>query len=88
MSRKTNSPIVVASGEDESEIFDAFLEEAETIRKLVKLRETLGLSTKAAIKAKAESALTLVIAHRINNLSSSIVQHFNRPMVDDDEGES
>lgn len=85
MRKKTNSPIVVASGEAEDEMVDAFLEEAEEIVKLSKLRDTLSLSTKTTLRNKAEAALTKAITERVNSLSASIVQHFNHQSGESDD---
>jgi hypothetical protein len=84
MSKKTESSILVTSGSTEKDLLDAFLEEADEILKLVKLRDTVSLGGKSTLSTKAQASLSKEITSRINTLSASIVQRFQSSSTEDE----
>jgi hypothetical protein len=83
MGTKTDSKILVTSSQSEGEIVDALIEEADEIMKLAKLRDTMSLGCKSALRTKSENYLTEEIRRRVDTLSANIIQRF-RPLPGDD----
>ena len=76
MKKKTDSTILLSSGESSVEIVDALIEEAEMILRLAKLRDTLSLGLKGPLRTKSEISLTEEITKRVDSLSANIIQRF------------